>query len=190
MQEKDPIEEYYRKAFTGFEPPPPDQTWEKIRTGIHPPDVKKGRMVILKGRIAGYSHSGRLYPLLATAAMVLLLFIMWFSYSHKHNIRGHAYAGETRICMGTAYLFKVYDKVKPYDTVLLVQSVPVDNKGFYQFHGVDQGNYFIRINPLPGTEVIRNYIPSFYDQDSVASEANIIRIETEDPTIDVHLVPR
>ena len=190
MQEKDPIEEYYRKAFSGFEPPPPEQAWEKIRTGIHPQEARKGRMAGLKSRLAGFGHSPRLYPLLAAAAMILLFIIIWFSYSNKHNISGHAYAGETRICMGTAYLFKVYDKIKPYDTVLLVQSVPVDDKGFYQFRGVDHGNYFIRVNPLPGTEVTRNFIPTFYDQDSASSEAHIIRIETEDPTVDIHLVPR
>lgn len=190
MQEKDPIEEYYRKAFGGFEPSPPEQAWDKIRTEIHPPDAKKVRMASLKRRLAEFGHSHGLYPMLATAAMILLLLIIWFSYSNKHSIRGHAYAGETRICMGTAYLFKVYDKVKPYDTVRLIQSVPVDDKGFYQFHGLDHGNYFIRINPLPGTEVTRNFRPSFYEQDSAGADANIIKIETEDPTVDVHLVPK
>ncbi|MCX6287037.1 MAG: hypothetical protein NTY96_07980 [Bacteroidetes bacterium] len=190
MQEKDTIEDYYRKAFTGFEPPPPEQAWEKIRVGIHPLEAKKGRLSGLRKNFAGFSHSRNLYPLLAAAAMVLLFIMIWFSYSHKHNIRGHAYAGEVRICKGTAYLFKVYDKVKPYDTVLLLQSVPVDGNGYYQFNGIDHGNYFIRINPLPGTDVTRNFIPSFYDQDAASSEANVIKIESEDPTVDIHLLPK
>ncbi len=190
MQEQDPIEEHYRKAFSGFEPPPPEQAWDKIRAKLHPAKADKGRMSGLKNSLLTYSRSGRIYPLLAVAAMVLLFILIWYSYSNKHNIRGHAYAGETRMCMGTAYLFKVYDKAKPYDTVLLVQSAPVDDKGFYQFHGIAHGNYMIRINPQPGTEVTRNFIPSFYDQDSASSEANVIHIDSEDPTVDVHLLPK
>jgi len=190
MQDNDPIEEYYRKAFTGFEPPPPVQSWEKIRAGIHPLEAKNTRSSGLWKNLAGFSHSRNLYPLLAAAAMILLVIFIWFSYSHKHNISGHAYAGETRICRGTAYLFKVYDKVKPLDTVMLVRSAPVDLNGFYLFSGIDHGKYLIRVNPGPGTEVTRSFIPSFYDQDSATSEANIIMIESEDPTVDIHLIPK
>jgi len=190
MQEKDNIEDYYRKVFSENEPPPPGQAWEKIRSVLHPEEVKQKRFPGLAGIITGLGKSRNLYPLLATAAMVFLLLIVWFSYSHKHSINGHAYAGESRICTGTVYLFKVYDKVKPYDTVMLIQTVPVDNKGFYQFLGIDHGNYFIRVNPFPGSEITRNFIPSFYDQDSATGEATIIKIEKEDPTLDVHLLPK
>jgi len=188
MQETDPIEERYRNAFSGFETPPPEQAWEKIRKGIQPEAVKERRMAALKNRLAGFGNSGKLYPLLATAATVLLLIIIWASYSNKHSIRGHAYAGESRICRGTAFLFKVYDKVKPWDTVKLIQSVTVDANGFYQFSGLVHGNYMIRINPLSGTDITRNFMPSFYDQDSVTSEVNLIRIDGEDPTVDIRLV--
>jgi len=190
MQEKDPIEERYRKAFSEFESPPPDQVWEKIMKGIKPQFSEQGKMTMLMNWLSGLIHSGKLYPLLATAAMVLLIIIIWTSYSHKHSIRGHAYAGETRICRGTAFLFEVYDKVKPYDTVKLIQSVPVDDNGYYQFNGLVHGNYMIRINPLPGTDITRNFIPSFYDQDSVAAQVNLIRVENDDPTVDIHLVHR
>ncbi|MCX6283103.1 MAG: hypothetical protein NTW31_02545 [Bacteroidetes bacterium] len=190
MQEKDTIEEYYRKAFSEFEPPPPEQAWEKIKAGIHPLETKKGSMEGFKKGIAGFYHSRNLYPLLAAAAMVLLLVMIFVSYSNKHSIRGHAYAGEARICMGTAYLFKVYDKAKPLDTLKLVQSVSVDNNGFYQFSGIDNGNYLIRINPLPGSEITRNFMPSYYDQDSAFREAIVIKIQNEDPTVDIHLIPR
>jgi len=190
MQAKDNIEEAYGKAFSEFEQPPPDQAWEKIRAALHPEEKKKGKMSGLKHRLTGFSRSRNLYPLLAAAAMILLLLVTWFSYSHKHNIHGHAYAGEARLCMGTAYLFKVYDKVKPYDTVMLIQSAPVDNNGYYQFVGVDQGNFLIRINPLPGSDITRNFIPSFYDQGSSSAEANVIKIDQEDPSVDIHLIPR
>jgi hypothetical protein len=190
MQENDPIEECYRNAFSGFEPPPPERAWEKIRKGIQPGDVKEGRVAVLKKMLIDVAHSGKLYPLLATAAMILLLIIIWASYSNKHSIRGHAYAGETRISRGSAFLFRVYDKVKPWDTVKLVQSVPVDANGYYQFNGLVHGNYMVRINPWPGTEITRYYLPSCYNQDSAGAEVNLIRIEGDDPTIDIHLVPR
>ncbi len=190
MQEKDTIEEYYRKAFTEFEPPPPEQAWDKIKAGIHPLETKKGSIEGFKKGFAGFYHSRNLYPILAAAAMVLLLIMIYFSYSNKHSIRGHAYAGEARICMGTAYLFKVYDKAKPLDTVKLIRSVLVDNNGFYQFSGIDNGHYLIRINPLAGSEITRNYIPSYYNQDSASGEAMVIRIQNEDPTFDIHLIPK
>ncbi len=190
MQDTDPIEERYRNAFSGFEPPPPEHAWEKIRKGIQPEGTKEGRMAAFINKLANFGNSPRLYPLLASAAMILLLIIIWTSYSNKHSIQGHAYAGETRICRGTAYLFKVYDKVKPWDTVRLIKSVPVDDNGFYQFGGLNHGNYMIRINPLPGAEITRNFMPSFNDQDSAAAKVNIIKIDREDPTVDIHLVPR
>ena len=190
MQEKDSIEEHYRKAFSGFESDPPPDAWEKIRLGLHPESENKIGLSGFRKFLDGLSRSRQLYPVLASAAMLLLLVMIWFSYSHKHSIRGHAYAGESRLCKGTAYLFKVYDKAKPFDTVTLVQSVPIDIKGFYQFSGIDHGNYLVRVNPVPGTDAMRNYIPAFFDQDSASAEANLVRIEKEDPTIDIRLIPR
>lgn len=191
MQEKDNIEELYGKAFSEYEAPPPEKAWEKIRSGLQPPAEKAGGPAARLARMfRGLRHSRNLYPLLASAAMILLLFVIWFSYSHKHCIRGHAYAGESRICKGTAYLFRVYDKSKPLDTVLMIGSVPVDDNGFYQFSGVGNGNYLIRINPLPGSETTWKYLPSFYDQDSLRSEANIIRVDQDDPTVDIRLIPK
>lgn len=190
MQEKDTIEEHYRKAFSNFEPPPPEDSWSKIRARLHPEEEQRTGFFTLKRILGGLNHSRNLYPLLATAAMVLLLVMIWFSYSNKHFIRGHAYAGESRLCKGTAFLFRVYDKVKPFDTVTLIQSVPVDASGFYQFSGIDHGNYFLRINPAPGSEITRSFMPSFFDQDSASAEANLIRIEKEDPSVDIHLLPK
>ena len=190
MQEQDNIEEYYRKVFTEFEPPPPAHAWAKISSRLHPPEGNSSGIMSLKKILANAMLSRNLYPLLATAAMLVLIFFIWFSYSNKHIIRGHAYAGETRLCMGTAFLFKVYDKVKPYDTVKLLQTVKVDANGFYQFIGLDQGNYMIRISPQPGSEMTRTYLPSFYNQDSASADANLIRMGNEDSSIDIHLLPR
>ncbi|MCX6280932.1 MAG: hypothetical protein NTU51_03145 [Bacteroidetes bacterium] len=190
MEEKDNIEDIYRKAFTGFEPPPPGQAWEKVKAELHPAELDKSKFSSLKERFSVFSRSPNLYPLLATAAMVLLLIMIWFSYSHKHNISGHAYAGETRISRGTAFLFQVYDKAKPYDTVILIQTAPVDNNGYYRFSGIIHGNYFLRVNPLPGTDITKNFMPSFYNQDSASSEAVIIKVDNDDPTVDIHLLPK
>jgi len=188
MQEKDNIEEHYRKTFSGFEADAPEHSWEKIRSRLHPEETK-GHTGI-RGLRTIFRNSPRLYPFLAMAATVLLLALIWFSYSDKHTISGHAYAGDSRMCRGTAFLFKVYDKAKPLDTVLMVQSVPIDEKGFYQFFHIDHGQYLIRVNPLPGSEITKNFLPSYYDQDSASAEANVIHIEKEDPTADIRLIPR
>ena len=190
MQEKDSIEEYYRKAFSEFQPEPPQGTWERIRFVLHPESEKKSGLSGFRSILGHFVGSRYLYPVMASAAMVLLLMMIWFSYSNKHFIRGHAYAGESRLCRGTAFLFKVYDKVKPFDTVKLIQAVPVDTKGFFQFSDIDHGNYLIRINPVAGSEAMRSYIPAFFDQDSAFSEANLVRIEKDDPVIDIRLIPR
>jgi len=190
MQEKDSIEEYYRKAFSDFQPEPPLGTWERIRFALHPVSEKKGGLSGFRSIVDHLIRSRQLYPVMASAAMVLLLMMIWFSYSHKHVISGHAYAGESRLCRGTAFLFKVYDKVKPYDTVKLIRAVPVDAKGFFQFSDIDHGNYLIRINPVAGSEEMRSFIPAFFNQDSAFTEANLVRVEKDDPTIDIRLIPR
>jgi len=72
-----------------------------------------------------------------------------------------------------------------------VQTVRVDMKGFlYQFTGISQGNYVIKVAPDSGSEAIRNFLPSFYDQNSEEKKANLVRIGKEDPTIDIHLQPK
>ena len=146
-------------------------------------------MMKIKNLWKQFISSSSLYPVLAAAAMIILILFIWISYSAKHTIRGHAYAGEERLCSGTAYLYKVYDKTEPIDTVKLIQTVRIDAKGFYQFTGINDGSYVIRVIPAPGTEAMKNFLPSFYDQDSEESKANLIKVEKDDPTIDIHLLP-
>jgi hypothetical protein len=51
-------------------------------------------------------------------------------------------------------------------------------------------NYVIKVAPDSGSEAIRNFLPSFYDQNSEEKKANLVRIGKEDPTIDIHLQPK
>jgi hypothetical protein len=192
MQDFDPIEEHFRKTFSGRESDPPENSWLKISSRLQASDRKGGGISKTIERGSGFIHSSRFYPVLAVAAMLVLILFIWISYSDKHTIRGHAYAGEGRLCKGTAYLYKVIDKAEPVDSGLgkPVQTVRVDMKGFYQFTGISQGNYVIKVAPDSGSEAIRNFLPSFYDQNSEEKKANLVRIGKEDPTIDIHLQPK
>jgi len=190
MQDPDPIEKHFNRSFSGFEAPPPENSWEKIRDRLHPAGSGSGKMMNLFVRIRQWGFSSGLNPVAGTAAIILLILFIWISYSHKHNISGHAYAGESRICKGIALLYQVYDKTEPIDTVKLIMTVRVDGKGFYQFSGIKDGSYLIKVIPGQGSEAIKNYQPSFYDQDRDLSKANVIRVKTEDPVIDIHLLPR
>jgi len=192
MQDFDPIEDHFRNTFSGRESAPPQDSWEKIRSRLQASSPRQGKAMRLVGRGRQFFHSSSLYPVLAVSAILILLVFIWISYSAKHTIRGHAYAGEERLCRGTAYLFTVADKAEPIDTgkTKLIQKVKVDAKGFYQFTGISQGEYLILVVPDTGTEAMKNFLPSYYDQDSEEYNANLVRIRQEDPTLDIHLQPR
>jgi hypothetical protein len=187
MEENQHLENTLRESFDGFEQTPPERVWDGIRDMLHPEPAHTG----FWARITQMPQNSRFLKLSAgvmAVSVILFLFFMWFAYGNHRSIRGHAYAGEIKLCRGTAYLFKIEDKAKPYDSVKHYSSALVDDNGSYKFMNVAPGKYLLRIVPEESTSFYKNYQPSWFDQHESPEEAHLIEVKSEDQEVDVHLV--
>jgi len=187
MRENQHLENKFMESFNDFERTPPESTWEYLRSVLHP---EPGYIGFWTGIIQMPQNSRFLRFSAGIAAIVAILFLLfiWIAYGNHRTIRGHAYAGETRLIRGTAYLFKVEDKVKPYDSVKHYSSSVVNDNGSYKFINVTPGNYLLRIVPESNATFNKNYKPSWYDQHEGSEDAHLIELKSEDMEVDVHLV--
>jgi hypothetical protein len=188
MEENQHIENKFRESFSGFEQDPPERVWDGLRRVLHPEPKHTG----FWSRIIQGSPDTRVLSLwsgIAAAAIILFLLFMWFSYGNHRIIRGHAYAGEEKLLRGTAYLFKVEDKAKPFDSVRHYRSAIVDDEGSYKFVNIAPGNYLLRIVPEIKSPRYKKYQPSWFDQHESPDEAHLIQVKSEDLFVDVHLLP-
>jgi len=188
MEENHNIENKFREVFAGFEKDPPERVWEGLKNVLHPAPKHVG---FWSGLTHGTRHMRmvRISSIAAMAAIILFLLFMWFSYGNHRIIRGHAYAGDERLMRGTAYLFRVEDKARPFDSVRHYLSATVDEKGSYKFINVAPGKYLLRVVPDAASGISKNFQPSWFDQREGPEEAHLIHVGSEDLFVDVHLVP-
>jgi len=190
MEESEKIDKKFRESFTGFDPAPPEEVWEGVRRVLHPRPRYDG----FWSRIGDLPQSSprifQLSVMISSAAVVLFLIVLWFAYSDHHSIKGHAYAGEARLCRGTAYLFKVEDKVKPFDTIQHFSSANLDEHGSYVFLNIQPGKYLLRVIPEKNSPIAKKYESSWFDQHENLNDAHLIIVGSEDQDIDIHLVPK
>jgi len=187
MDEKDFLENKFRSSFADYEKEPPEGVWENLSRELHPDPVPENiwtRIAVFQvftERPLGF------YLTLGAVVVILLLAIVYFGSTDHHAIRGHAYTGETRLCRGTAVLFKVTDKAMPLDSVSQYRSALIDNNGLYQFSRVENGKYLLRIVPDGNSEAARKFLPSWFDQHTNSDSCHLIIINQEDVNADVHL---
>jgi hypothetical protein len=188
MEENQNIENRYREVFSGFEKEPPDRIWSDIHKVLHPEPKQTG---FWSGLGIGTSASRviRISVSFAAAAIILFLLFMWFSYGNHRIIRGHAFAGDTKMMRGTAYLFRVEDKTRPLDSVRHYGSALVDENGSYKFSHVAPGDYLLRIVPDKNAMPNKSFQPSWFDQRENPEDAHLIQVRSEDVWVDVHLLP-
>lgn len=188
MEENQNTENKFREAFAGFEQDPPERVWDGLRKALHPEPKHVG---FWSGLSQGSKHwkMVRIYAMVSAAAIILFLLFMWFSYGNHRIIRGHAYAGEEKLIRGTAYLFRVEDKARPFDSVRHYLSSVVDEEGSYKFINVAPGNYLLRVVPDGASPVSKKFQPSWFDQRENPMEAHLIQVRSEDLFVDVHLIP-
>ena len=188
MDEEDFLEAKFRSSFAGFEKEPPGKVWENLSRELHPEPVP-GNILTRIASFSVFSERRAGFYLTAVAVVItLLLVIIYFGSTDRHAIRGHAYTGETRLCKGTAVLFKVTDKAMPWDSVTQYRSSVIDNDGRYQFSKVENGQYLLRIVPEGNTEASVRFQPSWYDQHGNSDSCHLIILNKEDINADVHLM--
>jgi len=190
MEEYENMEKKFREAFAGYEPAPPEQGWSRLRSNLQPEPRYDGFLSWITDLPQSSPRFFRLSIGFTAAAVMLFLVIIWFSSGNHSTIRGHAYAGELRLCKGTAYLFRVEDKALPFDSLKNIRSSEIDEKGYYQFSQIKSGKYLVRISPQEFSEGYKHFLSSWYDQHISPDSAHLIMIGAEDLTVDVHLLPK
>ena len=190
MEEPDYIEEKFRESLAGYTAEPPPAVWDAIRRELHP---ESGRPEIGRNTGIWSKLTPRLintFSAVAATVIILVLTLLYFLNHDLHRVHGHAYAGETRLCSGTAILFKVNDKVAPYDSVTPYQTVAVDSKGYYHFSDVDDGRYLLRISPAENSDQSIAYKITWFNQQGPSDTSHLINLENEDFYGDVFLLEK
>jgi hypothetical protein len=188
MKENDQTEMRLRERFAGYESEPPERVWEEIRDKLHP---EPGRSAFRAWWQDFPGEKPRQFRIIATslaAVVVIFLTAVWFLFDDHYALRGHAYAGEVRLCRGTATLFRVGDLAPPYDTVEHYNTAPVDENGYFRFTGVDKGKYLIKVSPEINSPHAKSHHSSWFDQKTDQKDASLIVVADGDVSQDVYLV--
>ncbi len=190
MEEEDKIEKRFSEAFRDFKREPSGLVWEGLKRELHPeskPQNPWDRLWMFPRHFPGRFRLG-----IAAAAAVFAIFlgIIYFGTASHHVVSGHAYTGETRMCRGTAFLFKVDDKVMPRDSIVHYRSAMVDENGGYRFPGIGPGEYLLRVSPPDGSEIASKFQASWYDQHVSPDSAHLVIVGPEDVQADVQMRKR
>ncbi len=188
MENSDNIEHKFKTTFTDFAQDPPSRVWENMRNELHPGPKPETYWMRITGSSLFPERRIRRYIAFAAASVLLFMAIIYFASNDHQSIRGHAYAGETRLCGGMAILFRVTDKKEPWDSVNHYRSSLIDENGYYTFSGVAPGNYLLRIMPEEHSEASKSFMPSWFDQHEKPDSSHVIAISTDDINADVHLM--
>lgn len=190
MESQDELEKKFHDTFRNLSKEPPPEVWENIRRMLHPepkPLSPWEKILFFPRNSPGIF---RYSAIAAAASLLIFLAVVYFGTGGRHVVRGHAYAGDTRLCRGTAFLFIVKDKVAPFDSVEHYRSAVIDEQGFYSFPRITNGRYLLRISPAEGSEVTENYQASWFDQHESPDSAHLVIVGAGDVNADVHLLKK
>lgn len=131
--------------FRNFEPEPPPGAWDAIRTRLdaEPPGVKRRSVFDRQG--AWFPPRHRLYPALTVMGAALIVFFVWIGTRPGHRIHGTVLINQEELSRGTAFLFRVHDRLKPFDSVYFYRKMEIDSAGRFDFRNVKPGAYLLRI---------------------------------------------
>jgi hypothetical protein len=190
MEEHDLIGDKFKSAFSDFEKEPPARVWENLSRELHPEPKTES----FRSRLAAFSffpsRQPGFYFALGGMAVILFLAVVYLASDDHHAVKGHAYAGDVRLCRGTAVLFKVADKSMPWDSATQYRSAAIDDKGHYQFPEVEHGKYLLCITPVGNSEASKKFLPSWFDQHANSDSCHLIVIDDADVDADVHLMEK
>jgi len=188
MEDQDPIEKKFRSTFSDFKKDPPASVWENLERELHPQPKTVNFWARMTGDPVFQERQLKRYLAVAGVAIFLFLAVVYFATSDRHTVRGQAYAGEARLCRGTAVLFRIEDKGKPWDSVTHYRSAMIDDNGNYKFSGIEPGIYLLRIAPESSSEIAKKYLPSWFDEHESPDSSHVIILNAEDIHADVHLI--
>lgn len=135
----------FRGKFNTFGPEPPAGAWDAIRERIPCRAPERVKEPGLADRI-GWLFSGyRLYPAMAAIACLLIATLFLLIREESHTLSGKAIADGKALPGATAFLFRVHDTLRPYDSVSFVDKTTTDTQGRFTFRSLVHGHYLVRV---------------------------------------------
>ena len=187
MEENDLIGKKFKEAFSEFEKEPPGRVWQSLQQKMHP-DLP---LPILKRIIQAVKHvlpKSQVFYYSAGGMLVVMIVGGFFMMSRDHHtIRGHAWAGESRLAGGSGELFRVNDRSMPWDSVEHARSAFIDPNGHFLFARIRPGNYILRIAPERNSAQGSSFTPTWHNLKADSDSCDLIRVDKKDVTLEVYL---
>lgn len=187
MNEKNEIERHIKSTFESFEVDPPAETWENIQQYMFQPGFSQelreqwDRITHwFRSPVYGYS------ALVAISILVVVLYV-WIGTEGVHHISGHAFAGKENLTAGTAYLLRIHDHSKPFDSVRITHQTSLDLSGKFEFHRVPEGIYIIRINVSPTSPLYQSCRYGYSGSKLCWENAEMLTVNGKQENIAIHL---
>ncbi len=190
MKQQDDIEKKFSESFRNFSKEPPAHVWEGIRSRLHPEQKPLNFLDHLVQFPGSFPRTFRIGFATVAASLLILLAVLYFDDSERHIVSGHAYAGDARLCRGTAFLFRINDKTKPFDSLEHFRSAVVNDQGFFRFQDISEGKFLLRVSPDGESAMGQKYHASWHVQHSSPDSAHIVVVGPQDVCADVHLVEK
>ena len=103
--------------------------------------------------------------------------------SNIYNLGGNVFAGNYQLDLGFAYAYKSEN-----GTITDVFSQMIDTLGYYLFYPFDEGYYYTKVEPSPGSAYFSDYLPTFYGDVVHWEDAELISLNENIFTADINLV--
>ncbi|MBN2173639.1 MAG: T9SS type A sorting domain-containing protein [Bacteroidales bacterium] len=120
---------------------------------------------------------------ITTSYIVKYLNIVKNQYFH---MGGHVFAGMFPIDMGRAYLYKIENN----EILLLDTAIFNDTLGYFLFYQLIEGEYIVKARPDSNSTMIYDYLPTYYSNNLLWTEADTIFHFENNYNYDIHLVPK
>lgn len=164
-----------RELFRDFEAEPPPQSWNAISTRLAGEIHGKTSHQWFGGLAGWFQPVNHLYPALAIVGIVLIALVIWIDMKPTSRIKGQALIDESELARGTAYLFRVRDRVIPYDSVSFFGKMELDTNGRFYFGHVPSGLYLLRIHVHPESQYSEQYNHGYYGDQLYWNNATLIQ---------------
>ena len=166
-----------RKLFRDFEAEPPQEVWNAISTrlaGDHSGTRSRRNFGLL---VEWLQPRYRLYPAFTVVGLALIALFIWIGVKPSHHIQGRAWVDQAELSRGTAFLFRVFDREKPFDSVRYHGKVELDSTGHFSFPRIPSGTYLLRVHVHPDSPYSHSYNHGYYRDQLHWNQATLIHTD-------------
>lgn len=166
-----------RELFRDFEAEPPLQFWNSISARLAGEQPETHSSWSWRHIVGWFQPMNHLYPILTGVGLVLIALFIWLVVKPSNDMKGQAFVGQDELTSGTAYLFRVHDKVIPYDSVGFAGKRELDSTGHFAFNGFPSGSYLLRVHIHPDSPYSPKYHHGYYKDQLFWNKATLIHTD-------------